>query len=113
MVCPMVERYGSKLISSKKENTRMSITNMPGFTAESSLYRSRMNYPVSVKGSPLQSLVQPAQSDTFNPNRQIPSLSSGEYHPHPTWCLKTQIIFIPGTTHVLRWQTLGVWDPLT
>jgi hypothetical protein len=92
----------------------MSVTSIPGFTAVSSLYRSKMNYLASMKSSPpLRSLFLPAQSDVFNPDRQIPSLSSGVYHPHPTWCLKIHCIYDPARSRPFCWQAVGFWDPVT
>ena len=53
--------------------------NMPGFTAETSLYNGNVPYQTTTEATVYGGLVQPAQSDVFHPDRPIPHLCSWGY----------------------------------
>ena len=52
----------------------MNTINMPGFTAESSLYNSNVHYQSASEATFYGGVVQPA-GDMFDPNREVPSLT--------------------------------------
>lgn len=60
--------------------------NIPGFTAEASLYNSNVPYQSTTEATVYGGIVQPAGpfSDVFDPNRPVPGIF------HPGWgnCLK-------------------------
>ena len=87
--------------------------NMPGFTAEASLYNVNERYQATAQATVYGGLVQPAQSDMYIPHdplRVTPDRSV--YHPRSLFCLKTQIIIGPngGKTPL---TVLGFWNPIT
>ena len=88
--------------------------NMPGFTAEASLFSVRTRYQATVEASFYGGIVQPAQvSDVFNPDRPVPFLSSHVFYPdRPTFCLKTRIFLGPNGEWT-RLKVLGFWNPVT
>jgi hypothetical protein len=54
--------------------------NMPGFTAEASLFSVSTRYQAAAEATVYGGLVQPARgSDMFNPDRPIPRLCSWGY----------------------------------
>ena len=87
--------------------------NMPGFTAEASLYNVNERYQATAQATVYGGLVQPAQSDVYiprDPPRVTPDRSV--YPPRSLFCLTT--IWYPGanggwTPH----RVLGFWNPIT
>ncbi len=53
--------------------------NIPGFTAEASLYNGNARYQATAEANFYGGIVQPAQSDVFDPDRPIPHLCSWGY----------------------------------
>jgi hypothetical protein len=73
--------------------------NIPGFTAETSLYNGNVHYQATTEATVYGGIVQPAGpfSDVFNPNEPVPVLSIFP----PGWgnCLKR--VCIPHVSHGL------------
>ena len=68
--------------------------NIPGFTAEASLFDSAVGYRATSELRLYGEPVQPAQSDMYlphDPPRVTPDLSN--YHPRPFPCLKRTCLF--------------------
>lgn len=90
--------------------------NMPGFTAEASLYNGNVPYQATAEAGLYGGIVQPAQSDVFYPDRQVPFLSSSIFHPRPLYCLKrvcTDVAPAGQTPRFLCHLEIGVWNPFT
>lgn len=73
--------------------------NIPGFTAERSLFNSGVRYQATTGASFYGGAVQPAQSDVFHPD-------------HPVFCLKTRFIIGPNGV-IRRIREIGFWNPVT
>ena len=58
--------------------------NMPGFTAEASLFNGDMHYQATTAATVYGGIVQPAGSDVFNPDEPV----LGIFHPGWGNCLK-------------------------
>ena len=72
--------------------------NMPGFTAETSLYNGNVRYQSTTEATIYGGLVQPAGSEVFDPGgSSVPFLS-------------TQLIFRDRRVSCLRWTCLD-WVP--
>ena len=76
--------------------------NMPGFTAEASLYNGNVRYQSTTEATRYGGLVQPAQvfSDVF-------------YTDRPIWCLKCHWVDLPPYGKPFCIKVLGFWNPVT
>jgi len=102
-------------VNSTKEEIKM---NIPGFTAEASLYNVSTCYWVTAKANFYGGLVQPADSGVLSD----PYGSSALFHStqlffpdHPVWCLKWKCAFkYPDSRLCSDWRlTVGVLNPVT
>ncbi len=87
--------------------------NIPGFTAEASLYNGGVHYQATSEASFYGGLVQPAHSDVYvprDPPRLTPDRST--YHPRPLFCLKPINLTPWEPTPMYLWK-IGIWNPLT
>jgi hypothetical protein len=91
--------------------------NMPGFTAEASLFNSDMHYQAITVATVYGGIVQPAGSDVFYPDRLGPFLFSQLFYPsRPVFCLKTvcdDVAPAGQTPRLLCHRELGFLNPVT
>src|ERR1700677_4379138 len=102
-------------VDSTKEEIKM---NIPGFTAESSLYKGNARYRATTEDSFYGGLVQPAGygvlSDPYGSS--VLFLSTQLFFPdHPVWCLTRKCAISYPDSRVCRvWRwTVGVLNPVT
>ena len=95
----------------------MNTMNMPGFTAEASLFNAGTRYQATIEDVFYDGIVRPAQSDTYSPHdypRVTPDRST--YHPRPVPCLlRTCIFWSPDEPwHCNKWvRSIGFVNPVT
>jgi hypothetical protein len=93
--------------------------NIPGFTAEASLFNVSTRYQGTAEAGFYGGLVQPASlfSNVFYPDQPVPVLSSQLFYPNrPFFCLRTVCTDVapPGQTpRLLCRREIGFWDPVT
>jgi hypothetical protein len=85
--------------------------NIPGYTAEASLFNVSTRYQATAQASAYGGIVQPAQSDVFYPHRPVPFLSSS-IPTRPLYCLKYNCVDLPNRGPFC-WRVLGIWNPRT
>jgi hypothetical protein len=71
--------------------------NIPGFTAEASLFNGDMRYQSTTEATVYGGIVQPA-GDVFDPNR-------------PIYCLKLKCVHLANRNPIC-WQAIGIWNPV-
>ena len=90
--------------------------NIPGFTAEASLFNVSTRYQATAEASFYGGIVQPAGpfSDVFYPDRPVPGLFSHVFHPRPIYCLKLKCEDIGGAGQIPSCHLqVGIWNPVT
>ena len=102
-------------VNSTKEEIKM---NIPGFTAEASLYNGNTRYRAAAEDSFYGGLVQPAGSGVLSDpyGSSVPFLSTQLFFPdHPVWCLTWKCAkTYPDSLLCRDWRpTVGVLNPVT
>ena len=102
---------GPMTVKSTKEVIEM---NIPGFTAEASLFNVGTRYQATTEASFYGGIVQPASpfSDVFHPDRPVPVLYSHVFHPRPVFCLK-RLSVIDHNGIPYPYYLAGIWNPVT
>ena len=79
--------------------------NMPGFTAETSLYNGNVRYQATTEAIVYGGLVQPAGP--------FGSFSDVIFRDRRIYCLKWKCGQLPGRDKPFCSQVLGIWNPVT
>jgi hypothetical protein len=115
---PMLLAPANKTVINRQLNQRGIKMNIPGFTAEASLYNGNTRYRATAEDSFYGDLVQPAGSGVLSDpyGSSAPFLSTQLFFPdHPVWCLTQECAIKYPDSRVCRvWRwTVGVLNPVT